>query len=761
MAGMAVAFKLATTDQFRDLQKQTVINAKRLGEKLAERGLHIPHGGTDSHLLLVDCKSVKGIDDTTLSGDMAARILDLVGIVCNRNTIPGDPSAFRASGIRMGTPWITQRGFREPEIDRLANVIADVLLACKPFSYLAVGGKESPRAKIDFDTLCRAQQEVLDLADSAGIDYPVPTLSAYPKELDAASEHFYVVPETEASKGWRTIDIYGDEAREFLDVALTSDVLGLNLNEYQPTRLLSPNGEELAYGILHRLHDNVYHLQVNRNAELIAGWLRSLSDGFVDFDPEDVFAKVPGPISTTLMEAAPDMKAYGSLNWKDAQVGYEPGKAYFVGCRAVQRAEKGLPRFEWIEPAEGEPKKTTLNALHRELGAKMVPFAGYDMPVWYSSVSAEHSATRHGAGLFDVSHMGVFDFSGPGSEAFLNAVTANDVTTLEPGNAHYSSLLDIDGVPIDDIFLYRLAPDYFILVVNASNNDKDWAWINALKNGEVLADPDRPTITLPCRNDFVLRDLRDPQWGDERRVDIALQGPTSRDVLLSLHGSPEDKARVKALPWAGVTRASLGGYDLVVARTGYTGERVAFEIFIDPDKAPSFFKDLVESGATPIGLAARDSLRTEAGLPLYGHELAGAMNFTPADAGFGSYVKLWKPFFVGKSGFVGRELKRDAIVTRFRMDSKGVRAPHSGDPLVDARGKVVGVVTSCSIDEEGYSLGQAYIKETHAAEGTPVWVFAAASKTKFDKPLGELGLGDRAVVPSPATVLSRFPKKKK
>ena len=249
---------------------------------------------------------------------MAARILDLVGIVCNRNTIPGDPSAFPASGIRLGTPWITQRGFREPEIDRLANVIADVLLACKPFSYLAMGGKESPRAKIDFDTLCRAQQEVLDLADSAGIDYAVPTLVKYPKELDAASEHFYVVPETESGKGWRTIDIYGDEAREFLDVALTSNVLALNQNEYQPTRVLSPGGEELAVGVLHRLHDNVYHLQVHGNADLIAGWLRSLSDGFVDFDPRDVFAKAPGPVSVTLMAAAPDMKAYDAIDWKDA-----------------------------------------------------------------------------------------------------------------------------------------------------------------------------------------------------------------------------------------------------------------------------------------------------------------------------------------------------------------------------------------------------------------------------------------------------------
>ncbi|MBN1566153.1 MAG: aminomethyltransferase family protein, partial [Anaerolineae bacterium] len=289
----------------------------------------------------------------------------------------------------------------------------------------------------------------------------------------------------------------------------------------------------------------------------------------------------------------------------------------------------------------------------------------------------------------------------------------------------------------------------------------DWVWVNGLHRGELLADPARPCVTLPGRDDVTIRDLRDPALGAARRVDIALQGPKSRDILLSLHGDDATKARIKALPWAGVTRATLGGYDLVVARTGYTGERIAFELFIDPDQAPALFKDLVESGATPIGLAARDSLRTEAGLPLYGHELAGGLNLTPADAGFGGYVKTWKPFFVGKAAFLARELKRDAVVTRFRLDSKGVRAPHPGDPLVDARGRVVGTVTSCSIDSEGYQLGQAYIKLTHADEGTPLFVFQGAASTTLKKPLGELAIGDKTLVPNAVTVLSRFPTRRK
>ncbi len=768
MAGMAVAFKLATTEQFRALQRQIVANAQRLAGRLAARGLRIPHGGTESHLLLVDCKSVTGADGTPLSGDMAARILDLAGIVLNRNTIPGDTSAFHASGIRLGTPWVTQRGFREAQIDRLGDLIADTLLACQPYTQLGSGGKVQWRAKIDYDVLSATRQEAYRLASAAGIDYPVPNLANYPKEADAAAEHFRVLPEyPQEQRGWLTVDVYGPEAARFLDVALTSDVLSLADRQYQPTWVLRPDGSPLARAIVHRVYENVYHLHVDRKVEEVASWLRSLSDGFVQFDPQDLHGKVPGPVSVSVMAEAPDMSGFDAWNldadWAAAGTGYEPGKAYFIGCRGEHCAApqgKALPVFSWTEPQDPPVKTTSLHALHKELGAKMVPFAGYDMPVWYSSVSAEHLATRTGAGLFDVSHMGGFEFAGPGAEAFLNAVTANDVAALAPGFAHYSYLLGVDGIPIDDIFIYRLEPDYFIMVVNASNNDKDWAWIKAVQRGEVQIDPDRPDALAPGRT-VTIRDLRDPALGSARRVDIALQGPKSRDILLSLHGDAADKARIKALPWAGVTRATLGGYDLVVARTGYTGERVAFEIFIDPDKAPALFKDLCEAGATPIGLAARDSLRTEAGLPLYGHELAGDMTLNPADAGFGSYVKPWKPFFIGKKPFVAHEAERDAVVTRFRLDSKGVRAPHPGDPLVEARGRVVGRVTSCSIDTEGYSLGQAYIKLSHAAEGTPLYVFSGAAGTKPGKPLGELTLGDKAVLPNPVTVLSRFPAKKK
>jgi glycine hydroxymethyltransferase len=754
MAALAVAFRLAATDQFKALQQQTVKNAARLAQKLAERGLRIPHNGTDTHLLLIDCKTIVGSDGTPLSGDMAARILDLAGIVLNRNTIPDDPSALRASGIRLGTPWVTQRGFGAAEIDKLADIIADVLQACVPFSYTGKKRPE-PRAKVDFDALQKAKRAVRELAASVGIDTDEKA-DGYP--------HFYYL-DGEASKvEWRTLAVSGPQAAAFLNTTLTSDVYQLNLGEQQATWVLDQNGDAITRGVLERA-ENAYHLHLALNANRVLTWFAALSDGFILFDATDPYAKVPGPVKLKLLgKASPkNFTVNTKKDWRDDHTGYAH-KAYFVGINGENYAGPRLPRqpaFVWHEPKQDDLLQTPLHSLHKELGAKMVEFAGYDMPVWYTSVTEEHLAVRQKAGIFDVTHMGVFDAHGPGAVPFLNILTTNDVASLEVGESHYTYLLDVDGIPLDDLMIYRLAGEHFLIVVNASNNDKNWAWLNAVKSGEANIADGESARYLETADQVVLRDLRSPASGDDQRVDIALQGPTSKDILLSLGGSDGDKAKIAKLPWASVTQVKLGGFDLIVSRTGYTGERIAYEVFVHPKRVADLFRKFIELGATPCGLASRDSLRTEAGLPLYGHELAGPLNLNPADAVFSSYVKLSKPFFVGKRAYIAREQTRDSEIVRFRMDNKGARPPHQGDPVMDKKGRVIGFVTSCSIDTEGYQLGQAYLKQDQSDEGTPVLVFAGAGRTKAGKAPGDLGLGDKLPMPEPATVLSRFPKKAK
>ena len=310
------------------------------------------------------------------------------------------------------------------------------------------------------------------------------------------------------------------------------------------------------------------------------------------------------------------------------------------------------------------------------MGAKMVPFAGWDMPVWYTSVVEEHLATRHAAGLFDVSHMGVYQAEGPDAVTFLDSVCGNDIAALEIGESCYTHFLDTDSNVIDDLLVYRRQKEVYLVVVNASNDDKDWTWLNAVKDGKVMVDSLRPGATAFGKN-VVLRNLRDRSAGAEMRVDIALQGPKSRDILLALGVDPETRKRIMKLKRTELCEAIVGEFDLVVSRTGYTGEKMAFELFIHPDHAPAFWDALVKAGEPmglkPCGLGARDSLRTEAGLPLYGHEMGGDLGLGVSEANFGTFVKTYKPWFIGRDAYIEREAKRKGIVIRFRFQEKGVR----------------------------------------------------------------------------------------
>ncbi len=735
MAALAIALKLANSEKFRTLQQRIVHNARRLAEKLAEHGLRTVSGGSDNHLLLVDTKSVTH-NGVHLSGDMAARVLDVVGIVLNRNTIPGDVGALNPTGLRLGTVWISQLGFGDAEVDLLAEAIATALNGCKPFTYTALGGKEQLRTKVDFAALQRAREIVRQLRH-----LPAPTATS------AGS----------AQSVSHTLEIRGSEATTFLNYALSSDVLALADGDTQPT-VMGINAHAMIPAMLKRLTVNRYHLRLAdaTTAQKAVEWLSDLSDGYVDFG--DLYAKLPGAVVVQAIQ--PQVELPEPV---ETETAVSPTKPFFIGHNQVGGGEP-LPAFSWSEPTDPPMKRTTLYDAHVALGGRMVPFGGYEMPVRYeTSVVEEHMAVREAAGLFDATHMGTFDASGPHVVEFLNTVLSNDVSTLNVGQSHYTYLLLPDGSVIDDLLVYRLATDRFMLVVNASNNDKDWAWLNGVNNGEVMIDAERPFARI--QHPVQLRDLRNPQYGDECRVDMPLQGPRATDILLALCDDPALAKRIKALPWAGLTQGTLGSFDLIISKTGYTGERVAYELFVHPDKAPALWAALLAAGEPmglkPCGLAARDSTRTEAGLPLYGHELAGEMNLNPGDAGFGSYAKLWKPFFVGRAAFIAREESRDRVVVRFRMNEKGVRRPDGGDPVLDKRGKVVGTVTSCAIDSEGYLLGQAVLPVSMSGVDTAVAIYQLGGGQRPIRVPDSVAVGAKLPMPDSATVLTRFPVRKK
>jgi glycine hydroxymethyltransferase len=749
-AALALTFKLAQTRPFEKLQKQTIKNAQAMSERFKERGLRVPFGGTNCHMLNLDCRTIKGPDSTSLSGDQAARILDLAGIVVNRNTIPGDKSAFDPSGIRLGTPWITQRGFDEQKSRQLADIIADVLLASAPHC-VPSKGKLQRRAKLDFNTLEEAKLRVRGLALEAGIDF-TPAVHGYP--------HFYYIDD-KATTG--VFDLSGRRLRQFLDYVLSSDLSALKPGKSQDTKLTTPKGE--ITGTLTCVSDQSYRLAVPlEQASLAAAWLRDLSDGYVSFNldgqPDFSQRRVPGPI--IIKEAT--IGANGRPPKIEMIKVAGETKPWFIGVEG-KGSGKTLPDFKWKE-LESPMRRTPLYDLHKSMGAKMVPFAGWEMPVWYSSVMEEHLATRQAAGLFDVAHMGVYQIEGCDAASFLDSVCSNSVGGLLPGGSLYTHFLDPDANVIDDTLVYRRTSDKFLMVVNASNDDKDRTWLEAVRDGKVKIDNLRPRART-LGYEALIRNLRDPQAGAGMRVDIALQGPRSLEILLKMGVSAETRKRLLALQRTDLCDAKVGGFDLIVSRTGYTGEKLAFELFVHPQRAADFWTAALKAGEKfglkPVGLGARDSLRTEAGLPLYGHELGlgSGWGVHPdlgvAEAGFGTYVKTSKPWFIGRAAYIAREQTRKGVVCRFQFPEKGVRMAHNGDPVLDRRGRVIGWVTSCAADMGGTLTGQAYVDLKYAMEGTPIFVYQSAQKEAGPAP-AELKLGDKGLVPTEAVVLARFPK---
>jgi len=389
--------------------------------------------------------------------------------------------------------------------------------------------------------------------------------------------------------------------------------------------------------------------------------------------------------------------------------------------------------------ATGEAQQTPLIDEHRRLGARMIEFAGWEMPVWYPSVSEEHAAVREAAGLFDIGHMGVVEIAGLGAVEFLDRVTTAKVGRIRSGRCHYTFVLDRTGLPIDDIILYHMAADRFVAVVNAANHERVWAWLTGFD--------ERPE----------LRDLTDPAAGPERLCGMALQGPASARVLAEL----ADGADLAAMRRFAFVEATVAGAPALVSRTGYTGEAIGFELFVHPERAPHLWGAILEAGAPhgvlPAGLGARDSTRIEAGLPLYGHELAGSHEITPMGAGYERFVALDKPDFVGREGLLERERERRCEIVRFRLDDAGARAIRTDDPVAARRGEMVGWVTSCALAGER-QIGMAWVDRRVAREGAGLLAYPArqAERSAPLSDLASLQLGDRLPLHESATVLPRF-----
>jgi aminomethyltransferase len=325
-------------------------------------------------------------------------------------------------------------------------------------------------------------------------------------------------------------------------------------------------------------------------------------------------------------------------------------------------------------------KRTSLFESHLEHGAKIVPFAGWEMPVQYADgIRAEHLAVRERAGIFDVSHMGEVEISGPDAEAFIQRLYSNDVTKMSIGSAQYSLLCAEDGGVLDDLFTYRLGPERYLTVTNASNHDSDFDWIRAHAEGF----------------DVEVADVAD------RTAMLAVQGPVARELVQALADSPLP-ARMTA------QRGIVYGHEMLICGTGYTGED-GVELLLHPEDAPAIWAELVRRGATPAGLAARDTLRLEACFHLYGNDLSTDRN--PIEAGLGWACKEATGFIGSEAVAAAREQGTAQKLAPFKLTSQGIA--RQGNPVVGGGEVTSGTMSPCL----GIGIGMAYLPTEHATIG--------------------------------------------
>lgn len=340
-------------------------------------------------------------------------------------------------------------------------------------------------------------------------------------------------------------------------------------------------------------------------------------------------------------------------------------------------------------------KKTALYSVHEALGAKILPYAGYEMPITYEGVNAEHETVRNAVGVFDVSHMGEFYLRGPKALDLIQRVCSNDASVIAIGKAQYSCMPNDKGGIVDDLIIYRMAEEEYLLVVNASNIDKDWAWIVSHNTENVDMENASDRISL-----------------------LAIQGPKATETLQKL-----TSVNLSEIPFYGFHVGEFAGFsDVIISATGYTGSG-GFEIYCKNQEVETIWNKVFEAGAEfgiqPIGLAARDTLRLEMGYCLYGNDINETTS--PLEAGLGWVTKFTKSFVNSDALLAEKEAGVQRKLIGFELVERGV--PRQDYEIVDAQGEVIGQVTSGTMAPTvGKGIGMGYVLTPFAAAGTEIYI---------------------------------------
>jgi aminomethyltransferase len=348
-------------------------------------------------------------------------------------------------------------------------------------------------------------------------------------------------------------------------------------------------------------------------------------------------------------------------------------------------------------------KEIALTNKHISLGAKMVPFAGYNMPVQYEGINAEHATVRQGVGVFDVSHMGEFILKGENALDLIQRVTSNDASKLYDGKIQYSCLPNQNGGIVDDLLVYRIDEKSYMLVVNASNIEKDWNWIQQ----------------------YNTKDVEMHNISDKTSL-LAVQGPKAAEALQSL-----TDVDLASMEYYTFVKGQFAGVDnVLISATGYTGAG-GFEIYFDNEHADKIWDAIFEAGASlgikPIGLGARDTLRLEMGFCLYGNDIDD--NTSPIEAGLGWITKFTKEFTNSEALKAEKEAGVKSKLVGFEMIDRGI--PRHDYEIVDAEAQVIGRVTSGTQSPSlQKAIGMGYVNKEFAKEGTEIYISIRNNKIK-------------------------------
>jgi len=732
VAALAVAFEIAKTQEFKVLQRKIAENARLLHQYLMDLEIPTAFGGTNTHIVIADVGKIPTTSEQRVTGDIVARLLERVGISCNSNLIPGDKNVTLASGIRLGTTWISQLGYGEVEVREIASIIADICKGIKLYSYYGPR-RVTPGGKISEELLQSASQRVKVLLKKESVSDAYfehkPVNSSYTKAQSSllATGDVNRVEERNRLEG---LTVSGERAASFLQSVITRDIYKLNQGETFSALVLNTDGDKELDVLVRCLSSEpqaCFLLVYQRNhGQNFRTWLQMLSDGFVEIESDDPYLTLDGPvvIKCASSEYIDDslMALFDAGKSIELEAGslIEVSKPYFIGQTMLPEGAN-LDR-KWFACEEASfpgnlSRPSPLYSCHKALGATFTGFYGYEMPLYYRSSNREHEQVRNNAGLFDLSHKALLGFRGEGAERFLDLVLTEHIPHLSIGGSCRTCILSPEGVLLSDCILYRIEPDYFVMELEPINARLVENWLQAVADQQVIIDPARPHVKVDRSCNII-----NLKTSSDALTILGLQGPKSTSILQYLLNDTKSHSILRNLKKGQITKLSIAEIPIWIARRGYTGELSGYELIVPQSNAQLLWNALMTTGhdytLDAIGLSAANSLRIEAGLPLYGKDLAGSYHISPIEAGFGSSIKLEKPFFIGRQHILSCSPSRRVVRLRTEIDTATLAQLEPG--ILNASGNSIGVTTSAaSVSGKFYGLG---LLDEHPLEKGPAYL---------------------------------------